>query len=120
MIFHFIGREKATDLSSDILEKIESDGLDVMMYHAQGNDKAGIHGGVQAILKGQIKKAIFNGCVDYSVNLCSHCSFAEIVSCDRFLKLLRHFLYCLHPSRGSVNWSYWIVSDEAINNSLET
>ncbi|XP_061440730.1 zinc finger MYM-type protein 1-like [Rhineura floridana] len=57
--------KKAADLSSDILKNLESDGLDIMMYSAQGYDNAatmaGIHGGVQAILKGNNKKAIFNG-----------------------------------------------------------
>ena len=36
---------------------------------------SGIHGGVQAILKRRNKKAIFNGCVDHSLNLCGQHSF---------------------------------------------
>lgn len=47
--------KKAADLSSEILKSLESDGLDIMMCRAQGYDNAatmaGIHGGVQAILK---------------------------------------------------------------------
>lgn len=84
--------KKATDLSSDILKKLESDGLDFMMCRAQGYDNAatmaGIHGGVQAILKGKNKKAIFNGCVDHSLNLCGQHSFAENVTCVTFFGTL--------------------------------
>lgn len=57
--------KKADDLSSDILKNLEDDGLDIMMCRAQGYDNAatmaGVHGGVQAILKGKNNKAIFNG-----------------------------------------------------------
>lgn len=65
---------KAAGISADILKKRESDGLDIM---------AGIHGGVQAIIKD--KKTIFNECVDHSLNLCSQHSFAETASCVTFL-----------------------------------
>ena len=62
------------------------------MCRAQGYDNAanmaGIHGGVQAILKGKNKKAIFNGCVDHSLNLCGQHSFAENVSCVTFFGTL--------------------------------
>ncbi|XP_061469367.1 zinc finger MYM-type protein 1-like [Rhineura floridana] len=84
--------KKAADLSSDILKSLESDGLDIMMCRTQGYDNAatmaGIHGGVQAILKGKNKKAIFNGCVDHSLNLCSQHSFAENASCVTFFGTL--------------------------------
>lgn len=84
--------KKADDLSSDILENLESDGLDIMMCRAQGYDNAatmsGLHGGVQAILKRKNKKAIFNGCVDHSLNLCGQHSFAENASCVTFFGTL--------------------------------
>lgn len=47
--------KKALDLCNEILTKLESDGLDIMMCRSQGYDNAatmsGIHGGVQAIIK---------------------------------------------------------------------
>lgn len=73
--------KKAVDLSCEILKNLERDGLDIRMCRTQGYDNAAtmseIHGGVQAILKGKNKKAIFNGCVDHSLNLCGQHSFAE-------------------------------------------
>lgn len=47
--------KKTVDLSSDFLTNLANDGLGIMMCRAQGYDNAatmaGIHGGVQAILK---------------------------------------------------------------------
>lgn len=87
----------AADLSSDILKKLESDGLDIMMCRSQGYDNsatmAGIHGGVQAILKRKNRKAIFNGCVDHSLNLCGQHSFAENASCVTFFGTLEMFSF---------------------------
>jgi len=84
--------KKAADLSSDILNNLEKDGLDIMMCRAQGYDNAstmaGVHGGVQAIVKERNKKAIFNGCVDHSLNLCGQHSFAENSSCVTFFGTL--------------------------------
>ena len=84
--------KKADDLSSDILKNLESDGLDIMMCRAQDYDNAatmsGIHRGVQAIWKRKNKKAIFNGCVDHSLNLCGQHSFAENASCITFFSTL--------------------------------
>ncbi|KAM9311655.1 zinc finger MYM-type protein 1-like [Gastrophryne carolinensis] len=85
--------KKATDLSSDILKKLESDGLDIMMCRSQGYDNAatmaGIHGGVQSILMEKNRKAVFNGCVDHSLNLCGQHSFAENASCVTFFGTLQ-------------------------------
>ncbi|XP_063794591.1 zinc finger MYM-type protein 1-like [Pseudophryne corroboree] len=82
----------AADLSSDILKTLENDGLDIMMCRSQGYDNAatmaGIHGGVQAILKRKNRKAIFSGCVDHSLNLCGQHSFAENASCVTFFGTL--------------------------------
>ncbi|CAN7946090.1 unnamed protein product [Ixodes hexagonus] len=78
----------ASDLASAVLQCLERDGLDITMCRSQGYDNAanmaGIHGGVQAIIKGENKKAIFNGCVDHSLNLCGHHSFAQNASCVTF------------------------------------
>lgn len=80
--------KKASDLSAEILEKLENDGLDINMCRSQGYDNAavmsGIHGGVQAIIKEKNKKAIFIGCIDHSINLCGQHSFAQNVSCVTF------------------------------------
>ncbi|XP_056392625.1 zinc finger MYM-type protein 1-like [Hyla sarda] len=85
--------KKAAALSSDILKKLESDGLDIMMCRSQGYDNAatmaGIHGGVQSILNEKNRKAIFNGCVDHSLNLCGQHSFAENASCVTFFGTLQ-------------------------------
>ena len=90
--FFPLSGKKADDLSSDILTNLKRDGLDIMMCRAQGYDNAatmsGIHGGVQAILKRKNKKAIFNGCVDHSLNLCGQHSFAENASCVTFFGTL--------------------------------
>ena len=89
--FPLMGK-KADDLSSDILKNLESDGLDIMMCRAQGYDNtatmSGIHGGVQGILKRKNKKAIFNGYVDHSLNLCGQHSFAKNPSCVTFIGTL--------------------------------
>uniref|UniRef100_A0A8C5PE46 TTF-type domain-containing protein n=1 Tax=Leptobrachium leishanense TaxID=445787 RepID=A0A8C5PE46_9ANUR len=91
--FFALKGKKATDLSSDILKKLENDGLDIMMCRSQGYDNAatmaGIHGGVQAIIKEKNKKAIFSGCVDHSLNLCGQHSFAENASCVKFFGTLQ-------------------------------
>lgn len=54
---------------------------------------AGIHGGVQTIIKE--KKVIFNGCVcvDFSLNLCSQHSCAETAPCVTFLWNSRLFFF---------------------------
>ncbi|XP_073491308.1 uncharacterized protein [Aquarana catesbeiana] len=82
--------KKAADLSLDILKKLESDGLDIMMCRAQGYDNtatmAGIHGGVQSIIMEKNKKAIFNGCYLQTKGL----SLDKVVT---KLESLRLFLY---------------------------
>ena len=58
------------------------------MCRSQGYDNAanmaGIHGGVQAIIKAINPKTVFNGCVDHSLNLCGQHSFAESPECVTF------------------------------------
>ncbi|XP_043276006.1 zinc finger MYM-type protein 1-like [Venturia canescens] len=55
--------KKAADLSDEILQKLESDGLDIMLCRSQGYDNAatmsGVHGGVQTIIKSKNRKAVF-------------------------------------------------------------
>ncbi|XP_018396700.1 PREDICTED: uncharacterized protein LOC108774922, partial [Cyphomyrmex costatus] len=80
--------KKASDLSEEILEKLKTDDLDIMMCRSQGYDNAavmsGVHGGVQSIIKTKNNKAIFIGCIDHSINLCGQHSFAQNVSCVTF------------------------------------
>ena len=80
--------KKDADLTSEILKILEKDGLDIMMCRSQGYDNAatmaGIHGGVQALIKEKNKKALFSGCIDHSLNLCGQHSFAENVSSVSF------------------------------------
>ena len=72
----------AANLSNEILQKLESDGLDITMCRSQGYDNAatmsGVHGGVQAIIKARNNKAIFVGCIDHSINLCGQHSLSLI------------------------------------------
>lgn len=85
--------KKATDLSEEILKKIDKDGLDIMRCRSQGYDNAanmsGIHGGVQAIIKSRNRKAVFFGCINHSLNLCGQHSFAQNASCVRFFGTLQ-------------------------------
>ena len=84
-LFFSIERGKAEDLTSEILNKLKTDGLDIMLCRGQGYDNAstmaGIHGGLQARIKDVNKKALFNGCGSHSLNLCGQHSFAENASC---------------------------------------
>ena len=83
---------KAEKLTEDILVQVDSDGLDIMLCRGQGYDNcytmSGIYGGVQAIIKRKNNKAIFNGCVDHTLNLCGQHSFAGNTSCITFFGTL--------------------------------
>nr|XP_047137629.1 uncharacterized protein LOC124805786 [Hydra vulgaris] len=80
--------KKALKISTEILKQLESDELDIMMCRSQGYDNAatvaGIHGGVQKVISDKSNKAIFNGCIDHSLNLCVQHSFAVNASCVTF------------------------------------
>lgn len=86
--FFILKGKKAVDLSNDILHQLEGNGLDFMKCRSQSYDNAitmsGTHGGVQALLKKQNKKAVFNGCVDHSLNLCGQHAFAVNPQCVTF------------------------------------
>ncbi|CAN7983404.1 unnamed protein product, partial [Ixodes hexagonus] len=85
--FFLLKGKTASDLASAVLQCLERDGLDITMCRSQGYNNAAngwYAGGVQAIIKGKNKKAIFNGCVDHSLNLCGHHSFAQNTSCVTF------------------------------------
>ena len=76
------------EISDAILKQLKVDGLDIKMCLSQSYDNAasmaGVHGGVQAIIRQKNPKAVFNGCVDHSFNLCGQHSFAESPSCVTF------------------------------------
>ena len=80
--------KKAVEVTIAILKQLEVDCLDVGMCRSEGYDNAanmaGIHGGVQAIIKQINPKAVFNGCIDHSLNLCGQHSFAESPECVTF------------------------------------
>lgn len=59
---------------------MESDRLDTMTCHAYNNAAiiAGIHGGIQGILKIKNKKAYINGCMDHKLNLCGQDFFLKM------------------------------------------
>ena len=120
--FFSLKGKKAADLSFDIIRKLESDGLDIMMCRAQGYDNAatmaGIHGGVQAILKEKNKKAVFNGCVDHSLNLCGQHSFAENSLCVTFFGPLERMFAFFAASTH--RWDVLIAHTEVSVKRLST
>ena len=74
LVFFQLRGKKAEDLTSEILNKLKADGLDIMLCRGHGYDNvsimAGIHGGLQARSKYVNKKALFNGGGSHSLNLC--------------------------------------------------
>ena len=79
--FFVLTGKKAMEVTDAILKQLEVDCLHTGLCTSQGYDnaanKAGIHAGVQAIIAQINPKAVFNGCVDHSLNLCWQHSFAE-------------------------------------------
>ena len=108
LFFFQLRGKKAEDLTSEILNKLKGDGLDIMLCRGQGYDNAStmasIHGGVQARIKDVNKKALFNGCGSHSLELL----WEAFVRRKYFLCVIFwetpgavFFLCCVHPSLGS-------------------
>ncbi|XP_044151348.1 uncharacterized protein LOC122939347 [Bufo gargarizans] len=90
--FFPIAGKTAAELTENILQHLEEDGLDISLCHGQGYDNAatmaGIHGGVQAKIKEINPKAFFMPCANHSLNLCGVHSFGSVVSCVTFFGTL--------------------------------
>ena len=104
MVFPLKGK-KASALTSEILKKLKSDRLDIMMCRSYGYDNAatrtGVHGGAQALIKGKNKKTVFNGFVDrsylWSAFVYPKCALrAFLWNFGGFV----FFLCCFHTSLG--------------------
>lgn len=84
--------KRAVDITEDILNAIEEDGLDIAMCRGQGYDNAatmaGVHSGVQARIRELNPKALFVPCANHSLNLCGVHSFATVPSCVTFFGTL--------------------------------
>lgn len=67
--------------AAEILQCLERDGLDALMCCSKVYDSAvnmaGVHGGVQAIIKAKDEKAMFDGCMDHPLNLCGSHFFTQ-------------------------------------------
>lgn len=90
--FFSLSGKKAHDITQEILETIEQDGLDIQMCRSQGYDNAstmaGVHTGVQARILGINPKALFVPCANHSLNLCGVHAFATIPSSITFIGTL--------------------------------
>ncbi|CAH2327032.1 zinc finger MYM-type 1-like [Pelobates cultripes] len=92
-----VAEKTAAELTENILQHLEEDGLDISLCCGQGYDNAatmaGIHGGVQAKIKEINPKALFMPCANHSLNLCGVHSFGSVVSCVTFFGTLDR-VYC--------------------------
>ncbi|CAH2310718.1 zinc finger MYM-type 1-like [Pelobates cultripes] len=90
--FFPVAEKTAAELTENILQHLEEDGLDISLCRGQGYDNAatmaGIHGGVQAKIKEINPKALFMPCANHSLNLCGVHSFGSVVSCVTFFGTL--------------------------------
>ncbi|CAH2315228.1 zinc finger MYM-type 1-like [Pelobates cultripes] len=90
--FFPVAEKTAAELTENILQHLEEDGLDISLCRGQGYDNAatmaGIHGGVQAKIKEINPKALFMPCANHSLNLCGLHSFGSVVSCVTFFGTL--------------------------------
>ncbi|XP_044765379.1 uncharacterized protein LOC123321713 [Coccinella septempunctata] len=103
--FHFTGK-KAIDITQDILNAVEEDGLDLAMCRGQGYDNAstiaGVHSGVQARIREINPKALLVPCANHSLNLCGVHSFATVSSCVTFFGCM--FFSQAQPTDGIFSW----------------
>ncbi|GBP02744.1 hypothetical protein EVAR_72888_1 [Eumeta japonica] len=84
-----IAGKTAVELTENILTQLEGDNLDIHLCRAQGYDNAatmaGVHGGVQAIIKEHNPKTLFMPCANHLLNLWS-ALFRECVSVKRLVE----------------------------------
>ena len=80
--------KKADAISEEIQKSLKADGLDINLCRSQGYDNAftmaGVYGGVQAKIKEVNPKALFNGCISHSLNLCGTHAFSMTPGCITF------------------------------------
>lgn len=82
--FFLMSGKSADDMSKDIQQELEKDGLDIKLCRAQGYDNAasmsGVHGGVQRKIREVNPKALFSPCSNHSLNLCGVHAFSCVPS----------------------------------------
>ncbi|GBP20823.1 52 kDa repressor of the inhibitor of the protein kinase [Eumeta japonica] len=82
--FFLMSGKTAADMSKDILQQLEKDGLDIALCRAQGYDNAAsmsnVHGGVQRKIREVNPKALFSPCSNHSLNLCGVHAFVCVPS----------------------------------------
>ncbi|CAH2295748.1 zinc finger MYM-type 1-like [Pelobates cultripes] len=90
--FFPVAEKTAAELTENILQHLEEDGLDISVCCGQGYDNAatmaGIHSGVQAKIKEINPKALFMPCANHSLNPCGVHSFGSVASCVTFFGTL--------------------------------
>lgn len=92
MGFFSIAGKTAADLTEDILNRLESDELDINVCRSQGYDNAvsmaGIHSGVQKTIKEINLEALFVPSANHFLNLCGVHSFGSTSSTVTFFVTL--------------------------------
>lgn len=92
--------KKAKDMVKMILDKIESDGLDIQNCRGQAYDNAAVmsgrHSGVQMRIKAVNKNAQFVACSNHSLNLVGVHAASIAVDSVTFLVLWRGFSITFH------------------------
>ncbi|CAH2220451.1 zinc finger MYM-type 1-like [Pelobates cultripes] len=87
-----VAEKTAAELTKNILQHLEEDGLDISLCRGQGYDNAAtmawIHGGVQAKIKEINPKALFMPCANHSLNLCGVHSFGSVATFVTFFGTL--------------------------------
>lgn len=82
--FFLMSGKTAENMSKDIQQQLEKDGLDIALCRAQGYDNAasmsGVHGGVQRKIREVNPKALFSPCANHSLNLCGVNAFSCVPS----------------------------------------
>ncbi|GBP93574.1 Zinc finger MYM-type protein 1 [Eumeta japonica] len=77
----YLSKDIQNEFISLLGKELVGDNLDIHLCRAQGYDDAatmaGVHGGVQAIIKEHNPKALFMPCANHSLNLCEVHSFGS-------------------------------------------
>ena len=99
--FFPLAGKKALDVTEEILNALNSDGLDLNLCRSQGYDNAstmaGVHSGVQTRIRQLNSKAMFVPCANHSLNLCGVHAFGSVPSCITFfgtLESIYNFFSC--------------------------
>ncbi|XP_063302374.1 zinc finger MYM-type protein 1-like [Pelobates fuscus] len=83
--FFPVAEKTAAELTENILQHLEEDGLDLSLCRGQGYDNAATMAGIHGELN---PKALFMPCANHSLNLCGVHLFGSVASCVTFLGTL--------------------------------